>query len=154
MCGNPTWQLKDLADALHMDPSSVTRILSPSKCIPEWQEALAAGTVGISCCYAASKLEPKAQLDLLALKFSGASRDQIESAGRATRKNGTEAVKVAKIRCVLSSGVQIVVSGAAISLESAVEALVEAIKEMKRAKDLGYSAKTFGAAMADKAKKG
>ena len=151
---NPAWQLKDLADALHMDPSSVTRILSPSKCIPEWQSALAAGKVGISECYAASKLEREAQVDLLALKFRGASRDQIVSAGRKTRTNGTPAVKVAKVKCVLSSGVQIVVSGEAISLEGAAEALVEAIKEMKRAKELGYTAKTFAAAMADKARKG
>lgn len=56
MACNPTWQMKELAEQLHLDPSMVTRLLSPSKCIPAWQEALAAGKVGISDCYAASKL--------------------------------------------------------------------------------------------------
>jgi len=58
------------------------------------------------------------------------------------------------VRCQLPSGVQIVVSGEGVSLEDAIEALGEAIKEMKRARDLGYTAKTFAAAMKDKSKKG
>ena len=69
MCMNPGWQMKDLADFLHVDPSSVTRILSPSRCTPAWQEALKGGKVGISDCYAASKLPEKDQAGLLALKL-------------------------------------------------------------------------------------
>src|SRR5581483_10406877 len=80
MALNPHWQLKDLAAHLHLDPSMVTRLLSPSKCVPAWQEALKAGKVGISDCYAAAKLEEKEQAELLSLKLSGASRDAIEQA--------------------------------------------------------------------------
>lgn len=154
MCMNVTWQMKDLAEHLHLDPAQVTRILSPSKCSPAWQEALKAGTVSISDCYAASKLPERDQAGLLALKLSGASRDTLEAAGKKTRTAATPAVKVARVKCLLPSGVQIVVSGDGISLEDATEALGEAIKEMKRARDLGYTAKTFASAMADKAKKG
>ena len=154
MSMNPQWQMKDLAAHLQLDPSMVTRLLSPSKCVPAWQEALKAGKVGISDCYAASKLEEKEQAELLGLKLSGASRDTIEQAGRKSRNGQATAVKVARVRCQLPSGVQIVVSGEGVSLEDAIEALGEAIKEMKRARDLGYTAKTFAAAMKDKSKKG
>src|SRR5580658_7969256 len=43
---NTGWVAKDLADHLHIDRSMVTRLLSPSKCIPVWQEALKEGKVG------------------------------------------------------------------------------------------------------------
>lgn len=72
---NPTWNAKELADYLNLDPSSITRHLSPSKTIPEAQEALKQGLIGISDCYALSK-EPLAdQPALLQMKLAGASRD-------------------------------------------------------------------------------
>jgi ParB/RepB/Spo0J family partition protein len=151
---NPGWQLKDLAKALSLDPSSVTRLLSPSKCIGAWQNALKSGNVGLSDIYAASKLPESDQAGLLALKLSGATRDQIEAAGRKARTAAAApSVKVNKVKCVLPSGLQIIVSGDGVSLESSIDALTEAIREMKRAKDLGYTAKTFAAAMKDKARK-
>ena len=156
MCMNPSWQGKDLAEHLHLDPSMVVRLLSPSKCIPAWQEALAAGKVGISDCYAASKLPEKEQAGLLALKLSGASRDTIEAAGRKTRETrsgGTPAVKVARVKCLLPSGVLIVASGEGLSLDDLIESLGEAQKEAKRAREQGLDAKTFQAVMKDKSKK-
>jgi ParB family transcriptional regulator, chromosome partitioning protein len=154
MCMNPAWQLKDLAGHLHLDPSMVTRLLSPSKCIAAAREALAAGKIGISDCYAISKLPEAEQEGLLALKLNGASRDAIERAGRKSRNNDTPAVKVSKVKCVLPSGVNVVVSGEGVSLDESIEALAEAMREMKRARELGYTARTFAAAMKDKARKG
>ena len=84
MCMNPSWHMKDLAEALKLDPSSITRLLSPSNCIVAAQKALEEGKIGISDCYAISKLPEKEQASLLALKLSGASRDTIEAAGRKT----------------------------------------------------------------------
>jgi ParB/RepB/Spo0J family partition protein len=155
MCGNPSWRMQDLSEALQIDPSMATRLLSPSKLVPEWQDALKAGTVGISDCYAASKLTDEvAQRQLLALKLAGASRDQLEQAGRRQRTATPAApVKVGRLRCVLPSGFQVVVSGDGVSLESSIDALNDAVKEMRRAKDLGYTAKTFAACMKDKANK-
>jgi ParB family chromosome partitioning protein len=150
---SPGWTARDLAETLHVDPSMVTRLLSPSKCIPSWQEALKEGKVGISDVYAASKLPESEQAGLLALKLSGASRDTIEKAGRKKRSVDEPVVKVNRVKCVLPSGVQIVVSGKGISMDESIDALAEAIKEMKRARDLGYTSKTFAAAMKDKANK-
>ena len=154
MCMNPTWQMKDLADHLNLDPSMVTRLLSPSKCSTAWQEALKENKkVGISDCYAASKLEsPEEQSALLALKLSGASRDTIEQAGRKKRTGTTTTVKVARLRCALPSGVAVQFTGEGITLELAIDAMKDLTSELKRAIDQGLDSKTVVRVLADKAK--
>lgn len=151
---HPDWQLKNLAEFLHLDPSMVTRLLSPSKCIPAWQEALAAGKVGISDCYAASKLGEVEQAELLRLKLSGASRDAIEKAGRKQRTAATSTVKVSRIKAMLPSGVSIVASGEGLTLDDLIESLGEAQREAKKAREQGLDARTFQAVLRDRAKKG
>jgi ParB/RepB/Spo0J family partition protein len=150
---NPQWMAKDLADHLNLDPSMVTRLLSPSKCIRPVQEALAAGKLGISDCYAISKLPEDGQAELLALKLSGASRDAIEQAGK-KKRTAAPTVRLSRVKCVLPSGVQIVVSGDGISLDEVIESLAEAGKEAKKAREQGLDAKTFQAVLRDKAKAG
>lgn len=61
---------------------------------------------------------------------------------------------VKRIACVLASGVSIVASGPELSLDDLIEALGEAQKEAKKAREHGYTAKTFAAAMKDKSKVG
>jgi ParB family chromosome partitioning protein len=147
---NPGWKQKDLAERLCLSESMIIRLLSPSKCSEQWQEALRDGKVGISDCYAASKLPPLEQAGLLALKLSGASRDAIESAGRKRRNGNVHAVRASKIKCLLASGVSVVVSGNEMTLDEMIDALVEACKEARRARDQGLHAKTFEASMRDR----
>jgi hypothetical protein len=149
---NPDWDQKTLANHLHMDASSVTRLLSPTKCSIAWQEALRDGKVGISDCYAASKLEESDQGGLLALKLSGASRDVLESQGRKKRGGHAPAVKVPSIKVALANQVSVVVKGEAIDLEQGIEALKDAIKAMTKARDNGLDAKTAQAVWRDMAK--
>lgn len=149
---NPRWQLKDLAEHLHLDPSMLTRLLSPGKCIETVQHALRDGRIGISDCYAISKLAAGEQAGLLAMKLEGASRDTIEQAGRKNRSAKTSAVKLSRVKCALTSGVMIVASGEGMSLDDLIEALGEAQKEAKKAREQGLDAKTFQAVMRDRAK--
>jgi ParB family chromosome partitioning protein len=151
---NPTWQMKDLAAELKKDASSMTRILSPSRCSPAWQNALKDRKVGISDCYAASKLPEDAQAELLALKLSGASRDAIEQAGRKKRNGDTQSVKVSRLKVPLASGVIVQVSGPAITLDDAIEATQAALKAMKKAREDGLDSKTAQAVFRDKSRKG
>ena len=148
---NPNWQMKDLADHLKVDPSMVTRLLSPSKCIVPVQEALKAGRLGISDCYAISKLPESEQAEFLAHKLDGASRDQIERQVRKQR-NGTPAVRMSRIKCPLPSGAVIQISGQEISLDDMIESLGELLKAAKRASDDGLDCKTFERVCKDKAK--
>jgi ParB family chromosome partitioning protein len=149
---NSDWQLKDLAEHLHLDPSMLTRLLSPSKCIEAAQHALRDGKIGISDCYAISKVPEGEQAALLAMKLAGASRDAIEHAGRTRRTRNVPAVKLSRVKCPLTSGVVIVASGEALSLDDLIDALGEAQKEAKKAREQGLDAKTFQAVMRDRAK--
>ncbi len=153
MCMNPGWQLKGLAEALRMDPSSVTRMLSPSRCSPAWQEALKTGQVGISDCYAASKLPESEQAGLLAMKLGGASRDQIEKAGRKARNGTAPADRVSRIKCAVPGrGVTIAISGNGIGLDDMIEAMQDLLKKVRKAREQGWDCKTLERACRDEAK--
>ena len=132
---NLDWGSKELAEHLHLDPSSVTRILSASKCRGEIQDAFKEGKLSVTDVYAISKLPHDKQLGLLALKLSGASRDALEEAGRKTRSASAKpAAKVSRAQLVLTSGIRIVVSGAAICVNSLLDAFADAAKELRKAR--------------------
>jgi ParB family chromosome partitioning protein len=153
---NPQWQLQELAAHLHLSPGTITKLLSPAKCSAAWQQALAAGRVGIGDCYAASSL-PEAQQDaLLTQKLSGASRDDIVQASRKSRNGNTPSAKAARVKrivCRLPSGVCITAAGERLSLDDLIESLGQAQTAAKKAREQGLDAKTFAAVMKDKSKK-
>lgn len=148
------WQLKDLAEALGITPASATRIMSPSKTTKEWQEALKEGKVTISDCYAASKVEKSEQNSMLALKLNGASRDDLETEGRKRRNGNKDTVKTSRIRCDISCGMAVTLTGINIGLHEFIEALGEALRDARKARDSGLDVKTFVCVQRDKAKKG
>jgi ParB family chromosome partitioning protein len=150
MCMNPTWQLKDLAGHLHLDPSMVTRLLAPSKCIAAVQEALASGKIGISDCYAISKLPEAEQEGLLALKLGGASRDAIEQAGRKNRKGVTKAVRLSRVKIAMPEAT-LVITGKDLGMAQVLEVLSETLKEARKAAEQ-FDVKTWVSMMRDKAK--
>jgi len=152
---NRGWTNKELAGYLHLDPSSVTRYVAYRNGTAELQKAYLSGEIDLTRMYAIVKLPAEKQNEALAMGLSGASRDAIEQVGRRSRKEKAsqdEAGKTAKVHCLLPTGVQITVSGKGLSLGTAIEALTDAIKEMRAAKANGYTAKTFAASMKDKAK--
>lgn len=85
---------KDIAAEYHKDPVWVTRYLSPSKCIPAWQEAFRARLVGISDMCTVSKASEQQQHELLRMKLDeGATRDQLdERPGRRDHKRVSQSV--------------------------------------------------------------
>jgi ParB family transcriptional regulator, chromosome partitioning protein len=144
---NPDWQLKDLAEYLHLDPSSVTRLMSPSRCTQVVQDALKEGKISISDCYAMSKLEAKDQFGLLVLKLSGKSRDVLEGVGRRMRRSefgpdAPPAVRASKIKVPMVDGSAVTVAGEDISLDNAISIMSDALKLMKAAAAKGLNAKT------------
>ncbi len=154
---HPGWLAKNLAEHLNLDPSMVTRLLSPGKCIAEAQEALAQGKIGISDCYALSKAPAEEQPRLLAMRLAGASRDQLESEGRkqrASQRVGTPAVRTSRVKCELGGGVSILIAGDNLGLDEVIEALGAAQKEARKAHDQNLDVKTWSAVMRDRAKKG
>ncbi len=150
---NPALPLKDLAALLNLDPSSVTRALSPARCSLAWQQALQAGKVNISDCYTASKVPESEQAVLLALKLAGASRDQLEAARkpRVMPTAATTAPRLSRIPVRLPGGVSVVLSGKDMTLDEAIESLSEVLKAARKARDEGLTAKSWAAGMKDKA---
>jgi ParB family transcriptional regulator, chromosome partitioning protein len=140
---NPGWQNQDLAKCVKLDPSMVTKLLSPSKCVAEVVEALRENKIAISDAYEISKaVDREGQLRLLALKNAGASREVLAVQGRKQRSAATPAVRTNKIKVPLVSGPVVTVSGDEITLEEAIEAAGEAVKQMKAAVAKGLNAKT------------
>ena len=152
---NPGWQNQDLARCVKLDPSTVTRLLSPSKCVAEVVEALRENKIAISDAYEISKaVDRDGQLRLLALKKTGASREALAAQGRKQRAAATPAVRVSKIKCPLPSGHVITIAGEELSLDEAIDSLKEAIKAMSKARDTGLDAKTAMAVWKDMARAG
>lgn len=150
---NPGMSNKDLAAYAKVAEPTISKYLAALKCIPAVQEALGAGSLGITAVYEISRVSPEQQAELLALKLSGTSRDGLTQRVRSRKNKATPQVRVKRLVCPLPSGVSITLTGDELSLDESIEALGEAIREMKRARELGYTAKTFAAAMKDKAKK-
>jgi ParB/RepB/Spo0J family partition protein len=149
---NPGMNNKDLAELLNIDPSMVTRLRSVARCIPSVREALAAGAIGISDCYALSKADEHEQTRLLALKLSGGvSRDDLERAGRKKRNGTAPAVKMSRVKIAMPNNVSVVLSGNDLSIFQVVELLAATLKEARKAADQ-YDVKTWVSMMKDKAK--
>jgi ParB/RepB/Spo0J family partition protein len=149
---NPGWSNKDLAARLNLSESTVTKYHAPSRCIPEVQNALVAGKLGITAVYEISRVPAEQQAELLRLKLAGTSRDGLAEHVRKQKRNGTPQVRVKRISCPLPSGVGIVVTGEGLSLDDLIEALAETLKEAKKAREQSLDIKTFSLLMGDKAK--
>lgn len=148
-----SWSNKELAEHLHLDPSSITRILSPSDCIAEVQEAFLAGKCGISDCYAIAKFPEAEQEAVLAKKLAGATRDELESAGRRNRNAQGNNVKLARVRAPLPSGIEVVVTGKEVGLNDVIDSLAELLKDARKASDSNLDVKTWSAVLKDKARR-
>jgi ParB/RepB/Spo0J family partition protein len=147
---NPEWNAKTLAENVHLDPSSITRYLSRSKCVAVVKEAFSAGKIGVGDMYAISKLDESSQPSLLALKLSGASRDVIEQAGRKSRNGNTPAVKLSRVKIAMRQAT-VVISGKELSMSEVVDLLAETLKEARKAAN-EFDVKTWQSMMRDKAK--
>ena len=110
--------------------------------------------MGITTCYELSRASGEEQSELLQLQQSGASRDALAERIRKKKRADTSAVRAKRIMCPLSSGISIAVSGKGLTLDDLIEALGDAQKEAKKAREQGLDAKTFGAVMKDKSRKG
>ena len=158
LCGNPDWRIVDLAAHLHLTPSAVTRILSPGKCSPAWQEALQLGDVGVSDCYQASQLPEGEQAALLALKLGDGTgkrlgRDALAAAARKLRQKADPSVpRLGRVRCPLPTGRTVVVSGADMTLAELIDTLAQALDVARKASRESLDVRTAERVWRDRSK--
>jgi ParB family transcriptional regulator, chromosome partitioning protein len=149
----PKLMMKDLAMVLKIDPPHLCRILSPGKCIPAFQEALKAERVGISDCYAASKVSEREQHELLRMKLEeGATRDQLERSVRKARPKGADPVSSSNVTIPLPSGIKVVVRGRRMTLAEVLECLNECVDAAKKGIKEKLTVKSWAAVLRDKSK--
>ncbi len=132
----PDWKITDLANQLNRDPSSLTRTLSPSRTIPAVREALKAGKIGVSDCYAMSKESEDRQAELLEMKLNGASRDEIERARRQPKpkpklKRKTPRPRLSEMRCPLPGGGKLSLCAETLTMDAVLEMLMEMVEAVK-----------------------
>jgi ParB-like chromosome segregation protein Spo0J len=94
---------KDLAERLHVDPSTITRLMSASKVIPAAREAFEAGAITLSHVYELSKLGSQQQHELLPVAVNGGSREAISTEERRRRNGNGPAIRLDGVKCPLSN---------------------------------------------------
>lgn len=148
---------RQLATELGVDESLVGDYLSLLKLPPDVQEQVNSGALHMSkaCLIAQQESNPDRQRELAAQAVS-VSRNELAARLRQNRRNAqaTPAVRMSRVKCLLPSGIVIVISGEGLSLDDLIEALADAQKEAKKAREQGLDAKTFQAVLRDKAKRG
>lgn len=151
LVANPAMTRKQMAEEVFdIDPSLSTRYLSLFDSVPEVQDAAKAGKLGVSDWYAIQRSAD--QVAALNARLNGATRDDLERQVRKERVAGKPAVRAGKIKICLGSDVTVTVSGSEVSLDEAIDALTEATKEAKRAREQSLDIRTFAAVMRDRAR--
>ena len=143
---NPGWRLKDLSEHLKIDPATVTRVMSVSKCIPGVRTALQMGKIGISDANAISKAPEADQARLLDEKLSGASRDDLE---RKVRSKKTGETRAKRLRLPLAGGWCVTVEGPNLSMKTVITSLSGVLKAARKPYQEGIGCDAWAAAMCD-----
>ncbi len=119
---------------------------------PKCRRRAQAGNLGPSEWHSISQAAPAEQAALLAMKLGGMTRDDLARESRKRRNGETPAVRTVKLSIPLASGQKVTVTGNEVSLDEAIDALSEALKEARRAREQNLNAKTFAAMMKDKSR--
>lgn len=148
---------RQMGKELGVDESLVGDYLALHKLPSDVQEQVNSGALHMSkaCLIAQQESNPDRQRELAAQAVS-MSRTELAATLRKNRRNAqaTQAVRMSRVKCLLPSGIVIVVSGEGLSLDDLIEALAEAQKEAKKAREQGLDSRTFQAVLRDKAKRG
>jgi hypothetical protein len=144
----------ELAEKIDRDPSTITRLNSLWKTVPAVVEAAAAGRIGPKAWYQLSLLPDADQEKLLSMYLSGMPAAHIESIGKQKRRAtaAKPSARLSRVRVQLPGKVSVVLSGADLSLDDVAEALSEAQREVRKARDQGIDVKAFNAVQTSKAK--
>jgi ParB-like chromosome segregation protein Spo0J len=158
---------KQLAELLEIGETMVSKLLSFERCVPEVQEAVKAGKIGLRDMAHAATLPPDDQLVYLQTRLGGASVEQAHQESKKRRAGGNKpktssdggkrvniplAVDTKDVTakgCVTVAGLK----GSVIDLDAAENLLKEALKAVREAQNRGWGLKAAQAAWRDIAKK-
>lgn len=153
LCKEHGCTARQLAGMLHVSEAVISRSIALLQLPDGIQQQVNEGKLDARRGYVLSQESDPARQRELASQAAELSRDELERRVRKPKGDGTPQVRMKRILCPLASGVSISVSGADLSLEDFIEALAEAQKEARKAREQSLDAKTFAAVMRDKARK-
>lgn len=154
MCKEFGWAAKKLAEVLKVSESVVSRDLKLLALPEDIQQQINEGTLDARRGYLLSQESDPVRQRELAIEATALSRDELAKRVRKPKLSDMPQVRMKRIVYPLASGVSITVSGADLSLNDFIEALSEAQKEARKAREQSLDAKTFAAIARDKAKQG
>lgn len=148
----PGLDQKGLASRLKVDAATISKWLCvrEGRAIPAVREAFFAKQIGLAAAYPISQAPATHQPELLARALAGATRDELAGAVKRRRCESSPGPKLGHIRCPLPTGVTINFAGTALSLDTVIDALAEAQRAAKKARDEGLDARTWQAIMTQK----
>jgi hypothetical protein len=151
---HPDWNRKQLAEHLDLEPPEVTKLLSEG--CPEVEEAFSQGRIGLSVRYELIRFPIAEQPALLAAKLAGVTtRDGLAAKARRGRIESESAARVQRAKIPVGDGITVTVAGqGSLTIEQILDALSDAAKEVRRARDQGLSIKTLSAVARERARAG
>jgi ParB/RepB/Spo0J family partition protein len=144
------WSVQELADHLSMKQPLVTKLLKLQDACAEVRSAISSASLDIDKAYTISQEpDPEKQRNLLR-HANDLTREQLR---QKARSDGQVAdLKAAVARFPLSSGVMVSVQGRKMNLSGAIDAMLEAVKELKKGQAEHWDITTAMRVMRDKAK--
>lgn len=154
LCKEHDCTARKLAEMLHVSEPVISRAVALLQLPDDLQQQVNDGTLDARRGYLLSQESDPARLRELASQAAAISREELAKRVRKPQQGDAPQVRMKRIVCPLASGVSITVSGADLTLDDFIEALSEAQKEARKAREQSLDAKTFSAVMRDKAKQG
>jgi ParB/RepB/Spo0J family partition protein len=149
-----SWTARQLAKELGVSDSLVGDYVSLLKLPTDVQEQVGSGALHMSkaCLIAQQESNPDRQRELAA-QAKDMPRSELAAKLRQARRDAEQkpAVCAKKIKIELASAT-VIISGVNLTLDSAIQAVLEAGKEMKRGQQQGLTAKTIQKISSDRAK--
>ena len=153
LCKEQGCTARKLAEMLHVSEAVISRSIALLQLPDGIQQQVNEGKLDARRGYLLSQEADPARQRELASQAAELSRDELERRVRKPKGDGTPQVRMKRILCPLPSGVSITVSGADLSLDDLIEALSDAQKEARKARDQNLDLRTFSSVLKDKAKK-
>ena len=146
---------KQIAAALNVDESTITRYLCLDRCIPEVKQAASEEKIGMKSCYEISKEPPERQPALLAHALSGSAvqvaKARNDGTGTApSAKPGKGSSKPREVKILLPGGKAVIARGVR-SLAEAADLFRQVAKDAADAKAKGQDAAAFESMMRHRA---
>lgn len=154
ICKEQGCTARHLAGVLHVSEAAISRTLALLQLPDDLQTQVNEGALDAGRAYLLSQESDPERQRQLAAQAGSLSREELARHVRKQKREGTPQVRVKRIAVPLASGVNIVASGQKLSLDDFIEALGDALKAAKKARDEGLDATTFARVMTDKSKAG